>query len=364
MLTVIHTESSKGWGGQEQRTLREVLGLKRLGHRPVILCPPDAELGRRAEAAGIEVLHAPMRKNFDLPAIFRIMRIVRELRADVINTHSGKDSFLAGIAGRLSTLKPLIIRTRHLATPITSKTSYAVLPHKVVTVSEYVRQYLISAGVGPDQVTAIPTGIDVGRFSSGSVKGDLRKELGIPQQIPLVGTVGILRHRKGHHILLEAIPKVLEQFPEARFVFAGNGPLEERIRNKIDELGLAGRVLMLGLRNDVPDVLAAIDLFVLPTLQEALGTSFLEAMAMEKPVIGSNVDGVGEVIRDGVNGYLVAPGDAGLLAERIISLLADPALAARMGTAGKEMVRNGFTVERMCERMLFLYEELLSARKS
>lgn len=362
MLTVLHTESSKGWGGQEQRTLREACGLKALGQRPLILCPAEAELGRRAAAAGIEVLHAPMRQSFDLPSVFRVMRVIARERVDVVNTHSGRDSFLAGLAGRLSGRRPVIVRTRHLALPLTSKISYSVLPHRVVTVSEYVRNYLLGEGVAPAQLTAIPTGIDLERFSAGRAPATLRQELGLDADVPLIGTVAILRYRKGHHILLEAIPQVLARFPEARFVFAGNGPQEENIRQAIDRLGLASRVIMLGLRNDIPNLLHAFDLFVLPTLQEALGTSFLEAMAMGKPVIGCGVDGVGEVIHDGINGFLVAPNDPQQLAERIITLLEDRRLAATMGLAGQEIVRRDFSVERMCERMLALYRELVDGR--
>jgi len=363
MLTILHTESSKGWGGQEQRTLRESIGLTRLGCRVLVLCQSDAELGRRAAAAGIEVLHSPMRQSYDIPAIVRIVRTISREQVDVVNTHSGRDSFLGGVAGRLSGRRPLVVRTRHLALPLTSKISYSILPHRVVTVSEYVRHYLIEEGVAPRQVSAVPTGIDVQRFSTETAAGKLRQELGIGADVPLIGTVGILRYRKGHHILLEAIPRVLERFPAARFVFAGNGPQEDNIRARITALGLERQVTMLGLRNDIPDILASIDLFVLPTLQEALGTSFLEAMAMEKPVIGSNVDGVGEVIRDGVNGRLLEPGKPELLADAIVEMLDNPQRMREMGKAGKRMVFDGFTVERMCERMHSLYLELLAERR-
>lgn len=363
MLTVLHTESSKGWGGQEQRTLRESIGLMKLGQRVIILCPPDAELGRRARQAGVEVLHSPMRKSFDIPAVFRIMKVIGQEGVDVVNTHSGRDSFLGGLAGRLSGRRPVIVRTRHLALPITSKISYSILPNRVVTVSEYVREYLIREGIDPGQVTAIPTGIDVERFTAENSPAPLRDELALDRHVPLVGTVAILRYRKGHHVLLEAVPRVLERFPEARFVFAGNGPQEENIRAAIASAGLERAVVMLGLRNDIPAILNSIDLFVLPTLQEALGTSFLEAMAMGKPVIGSAVDGVGEVIKDGVNGFLVPPGNPAVLAERIVTLLEDRQQAEKMGKAGKEMVERDFTVERMCERMLALYRDLKKGMK-
>ncbi|MBI1921521.1 MAG: glycosyltransferase family 4 protein [Geobacter sp.] len=362
-LTILHTESSKGWGGQEQRTLREATGLTRLGCRVLIACPPDAELGKRADAAGIEVRHIPMRQSYDVPAIARLLQLIRREGVDVVNTHSGRDSFLAGLAGRLSRRKPAIVRTRHLALPITSKISYGVLPHRVVTVSEYVRQYLISEGIAPEQVVSVPTGIDLARFNPDTVYGGLRDELGVAADVPLIGTVGILRYRKGHHILMEAIPRVLAEFPEAVFVFAGNGPQEENIRVRISELGLERNVLMLGLRNDVPNILKSIDIFVLPTLQEALGTSFIEAMAMAKPVIGTAVDGVVEVIRDGENGFLVPSNAPEPLADALIGVLSDRKRARAMGETGQRMTLENFSVDVMCGRMHELYRSLLEARR-
>jgi glycosyltransferase involved in cell wall biosynthesis len=304
-----------------------------------------------------------MRKSFDVLAVFRLLAIIRSERVEVVNTHSGKDSFLAGLAGRMSRRRPAIVRTRHLALPITSTISYSVLPHRVVTVSDYVKGYLLQKDVPEAQIVSIPTGIDMQRFDPQAVAGGLRQELGLPEGVPLIGTVGILRYRKGHHILLNAIPRVLERFPEAVFVFAGNGPQEAALHAAITERGLDGKVLMLGLRNDIPNILKSIDIFVLPTLQEALGTSFIEAMAMEKPVVGSGVDGVFEVINDGVNGFLVNPGDAEGLADALLRLLSDPSMARQMGVAGRKMAEEHFSVEVMCERMLELYWQLVGRRE-
>ncbi len=359
MLTILHTESSEGWGGQENRTLLESKGMKNLGVRVIILCQPDSFLSRRAVAEDIEVRICTMKKSYDIRAIQYILKLIKDENINVINTHSGKDSLLAGIAGRLSTRKPVIVRTRHLALPITSKTTYSVLPHKVVTVSEYVRQYLISEGISPDKVVAIPTGIDTSRFDPEKVDGELKQELGLKPEIPLVGTIAILRKKKGHYILLEAIPLILKKIPDAAFVFAGSGPQKENIVTKIEQLGLSHKVFMLGLRKDIPDILKSIDIFVLPTLQEALGTSFIEAMAMEKPVIGTNVGGVGEVIKDGINGYLVEPNNPHALAEAIIMALQDKEKLSVMGKEGRKIVEQNYTAEKMCKKMYDLYSSLL-----
>ena len=362
MITVLHTESSQGWGGQERRTLRECQGLLARGARPIVLCQPGSVLAQRAAEASIEVRTCRMRRSFDVFAVAAIARLIRAEGVDIVNTHSGRDSLLAGLAGRLSRRRPVIVRTRHLALPITSKMSYSVLPHRVVTVSEFVRGYLIQRGVPAERVIAIPTGIDCARFQRDGVESGLRKEWGIDPIAPLVGTVAILRYKKGHHILLGAIPQVLAAMPEARFVFAGDGPQQANLAAKIAAMGLEGKVLLLGLRRDIPSVLNAIDLFVLPTLEEALGTSYLEAMAAGKAVIGTSVGGVGEVVRPSCNGYLVPANDPVALAQAIILALRDPAHLHAMGQAGRAQAGAEFSLGRMCDRMLTLYTDLLAAR--
>lgn len=363
MSTLMHSESSLGWGGQENRTLHELRGLSSRGYRTLVLCPPGAELGVRAAAEGIAVRHCRMGKSYDVAAVETIRRMIGEERVDILNTHSGKDSLLAGLAGRLSSRRPIIVRTRHLALPLTSRISYRYLPHRVVTVSEYVRQYLVSEGVPAERVVAIPTGVDVRRFSPGAAAGTLREELGLSPNVPLVGMVAIFRRKKGHHILLDAVPDILRAVPEAVFLLAGNGPQWDNVAAKIRSMGLTEKVLMLGLRRDIPNVIASLDLFVLPTLEEALGTSFLEAMAMEKPVVGTRTGGVGEVVADDVNGYLVPPEDPGKLAHAVIALLRDREAARRMGIEGRKAVLAKYTVEVMCDRMHALYAALAEERR-
>lgn len=370
-MIVLHTESSLGWGGQENRTLNEMLGLRELGHTALVACQPGAKLGLRAREAGFAVFETPMRHAVDLPAILRLRHFIRASRADIVNTHSSRDTQLAGLAARSLSLglvrRPRIVRTRHLALPITSRFTYSVLPDHVVTVSEHVRRYLVSAGVAASGVTAVATGIDLARYAPAPGGGTLRAELGLPAGAPLVGTVAILRRKKGHAELLDAIPHVLAHFPHAHFVFAGDGPQRENIERRIAELGLGASVHLLGLRGDIVNVLQSLDLFVLPTHQEALGTAFVEAGALGLAAVGSRVDGVPEIIsvtegdplKNGETGKLVPVNDPPALAAAINSLLADPALRARMGEAARRKVAAHFSREAMVAGMLGVYARLL-----
>ncbi len=359
MLTVLHTESSKGWGGQENRTLKESIGLKNLGARVIILCQPGSILEKKAKEEGIEVRTCKMNKSYDLRAVKYMLKLIKDEKVDIINTHSGKDSFLAGIAGKLSRKKPAVVRTRHLALPITSKFTYKYLCDKIVTVSEYVREYLISESISPEKIVAIPTGIELEKFNPDKVSSNLKQQLGISAENPLVGTVSILRKKKGHHILLDAIPLILKKIPECVFVIVGDGPQKENILAKIKSMNLTDKVFLLGLREDISQIIKSIDLFVLPTLQEALGTAFLEAMAMKKTVIGTNVDGVKEVIKDGINGHLVEPNNPSQLAEAVVKILKNPQKSIEMGIQGRKIVEEKYTVEKMCKSMYELYLSLV-----
>lgn len=365
-IKILHTESSLGWGGQENRTLNELIGLRALGYQPLLACPPNARLGVRAREAGFEVIDIAMRGALDVPALWKLRRLMAARRIDIVNTHSGRDTQLAGMAAhtlgcRLGRQRPRIVRTRHLALPISSLFSYVTLPDHVVTVSRFVASYLASAKVPIERITAVPTGIDLSRYQT-TTPGSLRAELDLADNIPLIGTVAILRRKKGHAELVEAIPAVLEKFPDAHFVFAGDGPQTDNLKQRIAELGLTRNVHLLGLRRDVVNVLASLDLFILPTHQEALGTAFIEAAAMGVPAIASRVDGVPEVVCDGKTGLLVPVGNSAAIAESIICLLSDNSLREAMSAAARPWVEAHYSREVMVEGMLAVYQKLLATK--
>ena len=361
-MRILHTESSTGWGGQENRTMNELITMRERGHEMAVLSRPGARIIERAKEAGFQTFAVNMRGVVDFPAIFKLRGVLKEFRPDVVNTHSGRDTQLAGMAARSLFNRPLIVRTRHLALPITSKFSYSILPDHVVTVSNYVERYLVEAGVPAKQVSTVSTGVDFSRYDRSTVQGNLREELGLAADSLLIGTVAILRAKKGHAEILDAAPEVLKRFPKAHFVFAGDGPQTENLKARIAADGLTGRVHLLGLRRDVTNVLASLDVFVLPTHQEALGTAFIEAAAMGIPAVASNVDGVPEVVRDGQTGLLVPAQDGKALIEPLCRLLGDPVFRQGMGANATEFVHRKYSREVMAQGMEQLYQRLLEAR--
>jgi glycosyltransferase involved in cell wall biosynthesis len=361
-MKVMHTESSVGWGGQENRSLNECLGLRDRGHEVLVVAPPGARLLERAAQAGLATTAISMRNSFDLPAIWALRRLMKREQPDIVSSHSGRDTTLVGLATRLLANRPRLVRTRHLILPITSRLTYDGLPDHVATVSRAVRDELIAAGIAPEHLTAVPTGIDFARFERASIEPVLRRELGLPEDAVLVGTIAILRKGKGHHHLLEAAAKVLAAAPQVHFVFAGDGPQSENLKRQAAELGIEGHVHFLGLRRDVPAVLAGFDLFVLPTRREALGTSFIEAQAMGVPVIGSRTGGVPETMIEGETGLLVPPEDPIALAAAILELVRDPARRRAMGERGSTFVRERYSVEAMVDGMIAVYRQQLERR--
>lgn len=361
-MRVLHTESSTGWGGQENRTLNEMIAMRDRGHDMAVVSRPGARILERAQEAGFATFAVDMRGAIDLPAIFRLRGVIRRFKADIVNTHSGRDTQLAGTAARTLYHRPRIVRTRHLALPITSKFGYGVLPDHVVTVSRFVEDALVAAGVPRERITTVSTGIDFSRYDRSTVAGDLRRELGLPADSLLVGTVAILRAKKGHAEILDAAPEILNRFPKAHFVFAGDGPQMENLKERIATSGLQQRIHLLGLRRDVTNVLASLDVFILPTHQEALGTAFIEAAAMSLPAVAAKVDGVPEVIIDGETGLLVPAHDGRALVEPVCRLLGDPIFRQGMGGNAAKFVRRTFAREVMAGGMERLYRRLLEAQ--
>lgn len=354
-LRILHSEAATGWGGQEQYIHRMMLAMRDRGHELEVVCQPHAQLNGRLKEEGFTVHTLPM----DGPAnylrgVARIRKILSEGRFDVLNTHSRRDTMLAGVAGRLAGT-PLIVRTRHLAKKPGSLLSYTVVPHRVTTASEFVRQGLIERGVPESHAAVVYPAVELPPLTGQST---LRKELRLAPNDIVVGCVAVMRQQKGHRELIDAMATLIAERPNLHLVLVGGGsPVFEEIQAYVQERGLTRRVHMLGMRNDVPNLLQGFDIFALATRQEASGTVFVEAGAMGVPVIGTRVDGVPEMMKDGVNGMLVPLDDVAALTQAIRSLVEDPELRARMGQAGLEFCRHSgyFSLEAMVERVESAY---------
>ena len=358
-LRIIHSEAATSFGGQEHRVFKEMVAMRERGHYLEAVCQSDAELTQRLREAGFVVHTLDLDGAFNIVrGVFALKKILRAGRFDVLNTHSRQDTLIAATAGRLAKV-PLIVRTRHLASPVGSLLSYTWLPHRVTTVSHYVRRQLIGRGVPAEHVQAIYTPVVLTPRLEHST---LRDELELSADAILVGCVAVLRPDKGHLELINAMLPLLRIRPKLHLVLAGGGsPGFEQLQAHIAHSGVSDRIHMLGTRRDVPNVLAGLDVFCLATRQEAMGTAFLEAAASGLPVIGTDVGGVSEMMRPGETGLLVPLDDAQALQHALIQLIDSPVLRTKMGQAGYQRVHTEgiFTTETLAKRTECIYDQWL-----
>jgi len=362
-LNILHTEASLGWGGQEIRIINESLGMLKRGHRVYIAAPRESTIYRKAKTADIPVFHLPFKKQ-NPSDILKVASLIRENLINIVNTHSSSDSWVATIAARLSRPKPLILRTRHLSTPIgknpLSTLIYDILPDAVITTGEEIRQRMITYNrFDGDRIFSIPTGVDMERFNPATV---------IPSIKPngfSIGMVSVLRSWKGHKYFIEAVPAILSIIPDSFFYIVGDGPQFQNIKKTIKDLSLEHKILMLGHRDDIPRILASLDVIVHPSYaNEGVPQSLLQAMAMEKPVIASDAGAIKEIVIDKKTGFLIDPKNPEQLAEKVISLYKAPVLRIQFGKNGRKMVEKDFSIENMLDKIESLYARLLQNKKS
>ncbi|HMK44112.1 MAG TPA: glycosyltransferase family 4 protein [Dissulfurispiraceae bacterium] len=361
-LTIVHTEASDGWGGQEIRIVQESLGMMRRGHRIVLCAPAHSAIYARAQEAGIEAVHSPVHRKSGASAA-ALLNLLKTIRPDIINTHSSADSWVAGIAAQgLFSAKPKIIRTRHLSTPISrsflSRIVYDVLPDAVMTTGEEIRNRMISVNrFRADKIISVPTGVDLASFDASLVPPPKSAGRGCA-----IGMLGVLRSWKGHQYFLQAVPLIKAGLPLSHFFIAGEGPQRENIEKAIRSLAVQDDVTMLGHREDVPELLSSFDVVVHPSYaNEGVPQSILQALAMKRAVVASDAGAIREVIIDGRTGCLIEPKRPDLIAEKVIDLCRNEEKRSAYGEAGRKLVEREYSFDRMLDVIEGLYTRLLGS---
>jgi glycosyltransferase involved in cell wall biosynthesis len=364
-FTILHTEWSEGWGGQEIRILLEMKEHGKQGHSLYLLCPPRTKLAEEAGGLGIEVIPHKIRTPWDAGSIRKIKNLIRELHVEVLHTHSSVDSWAGGLAGRWARV-PVLVRTRHISVrvkrPWLNRIYY--LPDAVITTGEHIRRELLQTHKIPsERIVSIPTGADMGRFHPGPPDLDLKKRLGLPIGSPVITLVAVLRAQKRHEMVIGAAAEVLQVFPQARFIFVGDGPGRDRVEQEIKNARLESQILMTGYREDIPAILSFTDLGIISSVAEGIPQFLFQIMAMGKPVIATEVGGIPEIVTSGVTGVLIPPEDSAALAKAIIKVLGDPESARRLGEEGRRLVEREYTVEKMAEKVYRVYQQVYERKK-
>ena len=355
-LSVVHTESSLGWGGQEIRILAEAQGLIRRGHEVTLLCPREARIFAEAAGWGVPAVALPIGRK-RVAALRALLEWFRDNRRDVVNTHSSTDSWLAALALLTLGMPVPIVRTRHISAAVRrnplSRWLYGRAAERIVTTGEMLRRQLIEVnGIDPARIESVPTGIDASRFRPGN-RDAARSRLGLAAGRTLVGIVATLRSWKGHRYLLEA----MRLLPDAvELVVVGDGPQREALGQQVAKLGLAARVRMAGEQADVLPWLHALDIFALPSYaNEGVPQALVQAMLCGLPCITTAAGGISELATHEATALVVPARDAHALATAVTRLAENEGLRRELGEAARKHCVENFSYERMLDRMEAIY---------
>ena len=357
----IHIDTARTWRGGQNQVLVTVMGLRALGHRTMLVAHPGGELRQRARE-GLELIPLAPATEMDLAAAWRLSRLIKQLKPDIVHAHDSHGVAMAALALSMSTQlakPPLVAASRvdfHLRGTALSRWKYRQVDC-FICVSRAIRDMLIADGVPESRAVVVNEGIDLERVAA-APPARLHEELWLPHQAPIVGNVAALVPHKGQKHLIEAAALVVRQVPDARFVIAGEGELRAALERQIKDHRLEKHVHLLGFRPDVLSLHKTFDVFVMSSVTEGLGTSLLDAMACGKPIVATSAGGIPEVVEDGISGLLVPPRDHGAMAAAIVRLLNDPPLRGRMGQAGLACAQSRFSAERMVTDTLRVYQRV------
>ncbi len=386
---VIHVITRFDKGGSAENTFLTVQGLNKDKYEVILiqglaeesLMGPEETVAvernlAEAEKSGVKVITIPelvrsIQPLNDLMALFALIRIFKDERPHIVHTHTSK----AGILGRWAaffTNITIIVHTPHghvfwgyfnkgkTACFILVERLTASITDKIITLTEQEKKDHLHFKIAPDEkFTVIHSGVDLAAFSDSRINAStMREKLGIPPEAFVVGTAGRLTPIKGQRYLLEAAALISLRKPDIYFVFLGDGELAPELGHMASSLWI-NNIMFLGWRQDVPDVMSTFDIFVLPSLNEGMGKVLVEAMALGKPIVASNVGGIPDLVTHNHNGLLFPPADAEGLAHSICVLLHDPVKRKEMGDRGK-VVAADYSAEAMIKKIDRLYGEAIS----
>lgn len=399
-IRILHVITRMVKGGAQENTLANVLGLDGPGWESSLATGPaegpEGSLEPECLATGVRMLRVPelvreLAPATDLRALQRLINVFKKERPHIVHTHTSK----AGIIGRIAARRagvPIVVHTPHghvfhsyesrlkSLLFVTAERRCAAMADRLVALTDTERREHLDLGVGAaHKWRVVHSGVDFAPFEAARGEGPaVRRELGIAPTACVIGTVGRLVPIKGQSYLIDAFAQIAAGRNDLHLLLVGDGELRSPLVAQAKALGLAvvehdqdggspsaasgGSVHFTGLRRDVPRLMAALDLFTLPSLNEGMGRVLVEAMAMELPCIASRVSGIPDVVVDGETGWLVSPRDPAALAGALRAALQEPDEARARGVRGRRRVAPAFSVERMVEKLETLYRELLAEK--
>jgi glycosyltransferase involved in cell wall biosynthesis len=392
-IKVLHIITRFDKGGSAQNTYLTLLGLKKENFKSCLITGlslesemKDEEMKskeidiQRLESEGIQFIQCPSlvrRLNIikDFRAFFEIWKLIKKNNPLIVHTHSSKAGLLGRLAAKLAGI-PITVHTPHghvffgyfgpIKTRIfiiLEKLAYRITD-KIVALTNREKEDHINLGIASkNKFVVIPSGVELKKFKEvpHNEKQNLKRELGIPENALIIGTVGRLEPVKGPEFLIEAAKYIIPKYPNTHFLFSGDGHLKQNLKKKASELGIEKNIIFLSWRDDIAKIISVYDIFVLPSLNEGMGRVLVEAMALGKPIVASNVGGIPDLVTHGKNGFLVPPKDPKEFAKYIQIFLEDKERRMKMGLTGKEIALN-FSKEIMVEKINGLYKKLMTQK--
>jgi len=323
-IKVLHTEWSDGWGGQEIRIINEMIAVREKGVEVFLACRDNAMIKKRAQENNIKVFTLPFKGNIDFKTLFDLKRIIKKYNIDIINTHSGKDTWVGGMAAKLSGIK--FIRTRHLSNPINpARTNFInELADYIFTTGESVRENMINLNrINPEKIRSIPTGIDSNLFNPKKFDRDLcRKKYNLEDDEIGIGIVAVLRDSKRHDNFLKIANNLIKDFPSKKFKFfiAGEGPIRDVVEDMVSKLSLSENVVLLGHIENVPELMKALDIFLFTADRwEGVPQSVMQALMMDVSTVSTNDGSTSDLYKD--NNFLISDPDFNVVYDNAKSMV-------------------------------------------
>lgn len=358
-MKVLHVEAGKHYYGGARQVAYIIEGMAARGVENHLACPVGAEI---AGAVGktAQVHEIRMGGDADLGMPFRLANLIRSVRPDIVHLHSRRGADLwGGVAARM-TGTPCVL-SRRVDNPEARwqvALKYRLFDH-VITISEAIREVLLSEGLAADKVTCVRSSVDAAPYLAPVDRAAFRQEFRLPPSSVVVGMVAQLIQRKGHFYLMEAIDTLRRDYPDLRVLLFGKGPLQAELEAEIARRQLGDIISFAGFRNDLPKWLGGLDILAHPADMEGLGVSLLQASAAAVPIIASRAGGLPEAVLDGVSGILIPRGDIAALTTALRRLLDDADLRRQMGEAGRARILAEFSVDAMVTGNLAVYNKVL-----
>lgn len=361
-MNIVHVETGRHLYGGAQQVLWLLRGLARAGVDNLLVCSPGSNVAAAAAGLAIPVCELACAGDHDVGFALRFRRLLRARQPDLVHCHSRRGAdVMGGVGARLAGIPAVL--SRRVDNPesgLSMRLRYTWF-QTVVAISENVACTLHNQGLGAGRVELIRSAVDVDSFAAAD-RARLTGEFGIGPDHFAIAVVAQLIRRKGHRLLLDALPGLGEAHPGVRVVFFGQGPEEAALRGLARKLGVAPTVTFAGYRADLGELLGAFDLLVHPALREGLGVAMLEAAACGLPVVAFDTAGAREAVQHGKTGMLVRPADLAALQRAIGLMLEEPDRRREFGAAGRQRMRDEFGVPTMVERHLDLYRRHLDGR--